>query len=223
MHSNLCTKIYSRQIANVEFGGERERVGMSFNIEDRPDYMLEAFLDEQHILIKPLLVRRFTQLAQLDVKFQVLEKQLKKANPKEAILIQQELLSLSEEKVIVTKQIQDLAYKQMESLLEVENALESTKDKSVVGGVGSGGTTSVSSKRGNSGNIYEEIWCICRQTDDGRPMVACDNENKCPYFWWHVDCVDNYIQTRGIGTLPDEGTMHWFCPFCEANKKFKKQ
>jgi hypothetical protein len=196
----------------------------AINIEDRPDYMLEAFLDEQHILVKPLLVRRFSLLAMLEFKAQQIEAKLKKAAAKETQLLTNELLAIAEEKILVTKQIQDLAYKQMDTLIDVENALEATarkeRDEAESKPIGE---TGASAKRqqhreksaATNTSVDDELWCICRKADDGRAMVACDNESKCPYFWWHLDCVERQIAMKGVGYLPEEN-MKWFCPVCEA-------
>ncbi|KAG8845498.1 hypothetical protein FRB91_001712 [Serendipita sp. 411] len=47
----------------------------------------------------------------------------------------------------------------------------------------------------------DEIACICKGVDDGRPMVQCD---KC-HTWHHVDCVGKTEEE-----LPDK----WFCWKC---------
>ena len=202
-------------------------VNSTVNLDDRPDYMLEAFLDEQHILTKPLFIRRLALLATLETKSQSLEFKLKRANSKDSPSIQEELLALAEEKIMVSKQIQDLAHRQMESLLDVENALESAarrerEDADIKAEAAANRQNASGSKAKQSGSTQfseEEIWCICRKPDDGRAMVACDNEMKCPYFWWHLDCVDRYIATKGVGSMPDDN-IQWFCPLCEtANRR----
>ena len=36
-------------------------------------------------------------------------------------------------------------------------------------------------------------------------MIACDNAEKCPYEWFHLDCV-------GLSAAPSD---RWFCPICK--------
>lgn len=207
------------------------------NLEDRPDYMLEAFLDEQHILLKPLFVRRLGLLATLDLRTQSLEKQLKKPGlgVKEHERILKELLDLSDEKVQVSKQLQDVASRQMDTLLEVEQALEIAarreREEFEARQPNTDAPTAVSTRSkantrqreysfhdevdlGLDPGVSAEIWCVCRKPDDGRPMVACDNDEKCAYYWWHLDCVERQIATRGFGKLPGDEDQAWFCPHC---------
>jgi hypothetical protein len=108
--------------------------GQMFSLEDRPDYMLEAFLDEQSLLVKPLVLRRLSLLTLLDLQSQIIEKQVvspptKKARTAGAEVtgeskVLADLLDLTEEKIQIAKQLQDIAFKQLDSLLEVEAALE---------------------------------------------------------------------------------------------------
>jgi PHD-finger len=49
----------------------------------------------------------------------------------------------------------------------------------------------------------ERIYCVCQEADDGRPMIACDNEH-CPVEWFHMDCI-------GVGAVPTES---WYCVHC---------
>ena len=213
----------------------------AINLEDRPDYMLEAFLDEQHILLKPLYLRRLGLLATLDLRAQTLERQLKRPGmtAKEYENVLKELIDLADEKVAVAKQLQDVAGRQMDTLLEVEQALEiaakrereefETKQPVADGPVSTRSKTTrqreysfhdevdlgfdATGTAATVGTINPEIWCVCRKPDDGRPMVACDNDEKCAYLWWHVDCVERQVFSRGFGKMPEE-SGNWFCPHC---------
>lgn len=51
-------------------------------------------------------------------------------------------------------------------------------------------------------------YCVCKQVSFGN-MVACDNEGKCPYEWFHWSCV-------GIKAEPDG---KWFCPDCRVRTR----
>ena len=50
-----------------------------------------------------------------------------------------------------------------------------------------------------------DVYCYCRQGEDERPMIACDNPN-CPYQWFHFECV-------GLSKPPK--TKFWYCPDCK--------
>jgi hypothetical protein len=212
--------------------------GQMFSLEDRPDYMLEAFLDEQNILVKPLLLRRLGLLTALDLKAQLIEKQVQSPPSKKQRLpaemtandkMLQELLELSDEKITIAKQLQDIAFKQLDTLLEVEAALEAgVKREREENPSRYSAPVASSTHRSSTSKAAQEVfvpqplmvddepWCICRQPDDGRPMVACDNP-KCALTWWHVDCVADYIATKKVGTMADEKT-NWFCPICSEKK-----
>jgi len=47
----------------------------------------------------------------------------------------------------------------------------------------------------------QNIYCYCRQGEDGRQMIGCDNHN-CPYQWFHFECVGLSRQPR-----PSTGTV----------------
>lgn len=49
----------------------------------------------------------------------------------------------------------------------------------------------------------ENIWCICRQQDDGRNMILCEND-QCMIQWFHFDCI-------GIDVAPEND---WYCQNC---------
>ena len=205
---------------------------MSLSIDDRPDYMLEAFLEEQQILIRPLLLRRLSLLATLDLKSQMLEKMLTACTKgkcehhsktsktshchQEQLKMQTELLSLSEEKIQVTRQLQDVALRQMDVMLEVEGALESAAKKEQSELDSKNATRKAAATAVAVQQISEEVWCFCKRPDDGRPMVACDN-GKCGITWWHLDCLERYIETKKVGNMPEESGT-WICPVCSAEQ-----
>lgn len=47
------------------------------------------------------------------------------------------------------------------------------------------------------------LWCICKDVDDGRPMIKCYND-ECTTAWYHFSCI-------GLEYAPD---VLWFCPNC---------
>lgn len=49
----------------------------------------------------------------------------------------------------------------------------------------------------------EVVWCICRERDDGREMIACDHD-QCLIGWFHTDCVHIVVVPTG----------NWYCPNC---------
>ena len=57
----------------------------------------------------------------------------------------------------------------------------------------------------NSGDA--ELFCYCQQSEDGRPMIGCDNP-YCPFLWFHFDCV-------GLSEEPFTDT--WYCPDCSIH------
>ncbi len=63
-----------------------------------------------------------------------------------------------------------------------------------------------------------ELWCYCRKPDDGRTMVACDNQ-RCGYQWWHIDCIQQFVLQFNVGVMPVGENAAWFCPVClRANR-----
>ncbi|XP_013382110.1 uncharacterized protein LOC106152913 [Lingula anatina] len=54
-----------------------------------------------------------------------------------------------------------------------------------------------------SSNSQEPKYCICNGSDDGRKMVACDNEN-CSTVWYHMSCIKMKRVPKG----------RWFCNKC---------
>lgn len=53
----------------------------------------------------------------------------------------------------------------------------------------------------------EPVYCICQQVSFGE-MIACDNADKCPYEWFHLECV-------GLSEAPSD---RWFCPICRKRQ-----
>ncbi|KAJ2934983.1 hypothetical protein H1R20_g2085, partial [Candolleomyces eurysporus] len=49
-----------------------------------------------------------------------------------------------------------------------------------------------------------KIYCYCQQQSFG-DMIACDNEEDCPYEWFHLSCA-------GIKGAPPE---RWYCNVCK--------
>ncbi|EQK99337.1 zinc finger domain-containing protein [Ophiocordyceps sinensis CO18] len=56
----------------------------------------------------------------------------------------------------------------------------------------------------------DKKYCLCHNVSYG-DMVACDNNDNCPYEWFHWSCV-------GLKSEPN-GT--WYCPVC--TEKFQKK
>ena len=56
----------------------------------------------------------------------------------------------------------------------------------------------------------EPVYCLCRQVSFGE-MIACDNAGKCPYEWFHYECVGLAEPPRGL----------WYCPVCAPKMKRK--
>lgn len=215
--------------------------------DERADYLMEAFLDEQNTLIRPLVSRKLHLVKVLDERSGIIEKLLEErrkkilASPRGGArnvsedhlkIIEQledELEQLANEKVTVSLQLLDLVKRPFETILEVESALRiATEQRSAAVGTAYDGDSSAgpqtsitaasSSRAPRQSTILtppeEELWCFCRKPDDGRQMVACDNP-KCDIAWWHVDCLDEYIEENRIGTRPEDDTK-WMCPICIA-------
>ena len=204
--------------------------------EERADYLLEAYLDEQNTLIRPLVARKLHLVKQLDERAQLVETLLdekrknflssKRGAAAEDLLgliesLEDELDQLSIEKVVILQQLMDLVKRPFDTIVEVEETLLASP----------GGAPAVVSKKNSSANpqpqiveeqppdavVSDELWCFCRKPDDGRPMVACDNP-KCELVWWHADCIEKYIAANRIGTAPPEDNRKWHCPVCLAQE-----
>jgi len=52
----------------------------------------------------------------------------------------------------------------------------------------------------------ERLYCFCQKQSYG-DMVACDNENGCPYEWFHLSCVG----------LKQPVPEKWYCDECLKN------
>ncbi|XP_006461371.1 hypothetical protein AGABI2DRAFT_222106, partial [Agaricus bisporus var. bisporus H97] len=52
----------------------------------------------------------------------------------------------------------------------------------------------------------ERLYCFCQKQSYG-DMVACDNENGCPYEWFHLSCVG----------LKQPVPEKWYCNVCLRN------
>ncbi|KAJ4471473.1 hypothetical protein J3R30DRAFT_3525578 [Lentinula aciculospora] len=51
----------------------------------------------------------------------------------------------------------------------------------------------------------DKLYCFCQRSSYG-DMIACDNEGKCPYEWFHLSCV-------GLSKpLPEK----WYCSVCSV-------
>ncbi|KAF8898746.1 hypothetical protein BD779DRAFT_1485362 [Infundibulicybe gibba] len=54
----------------------------------------------------------------------------------------------------------------------------------------------------------ERLYCFCQKQSYG-DMIACDNENGCPYEWFHLNCVG----------LKQPMPEKWYCSVCKAKAK----
>lgn len=219
--------------------------------EDRADYMMEAFLDEQNTLIRPLVSRKLHLVKTLDGRASLIERLLEEKRKKflhsvttntpskkghsppaaELELIEaleDELEQLSEEKLGTLNQLMDLVRRPYDTILEVEAVLQAAADRETPDDETDRRASYHSGRRGAAmaaapppaSPPEEELWCFCRKPDDGRQMVACDNA-KCDLVWWHIDCLQNYIQANRIGTPPpedDSSNKKWHCPVCIAQE-----
>jgi hypothetical protein len=115
--------------------------------ESRADYMMEAFLDEQNTLIRPLVTRKLALVHALEERSQIVEKLLEEArktflksvvvpgtpkrgsnpSPDQLDLIERmedDLDQIAEEKVNICLQLMDLVRRPYDTILEVEAALQ---------------------------------------------------------------------------------------------------
>ncbi|KAJ7449530.1 the Ing1 Phd finger in complex with A histone H3k4me3 peptide [Mycena latifolia] len=58
---------------------------------------------------------------------------------------------------------------------------------------------------GSDGSQDHEIFCFCQRESYG-VMIGCDAEEKCPYQWFHLECI-------GLQVSPDGP---WFCGTCRS-------
>ena len=128
--------------------------------EERADYMMEAFLDEQNTLIRPLVARKLNLVKVLDERAAIIEKILDDARKKflHAVVgtvtptkrtmpdppgeleriekLEDDLEQLCEEKVNVLLQLNDLVRRPYDTILEVESVLQSAADREPEDGEG---------------------------------------------------------------------------------------
>ena len=200
---------------------------------------MEAFLDEQNTLIRPLVARKLGLVKILDERAGIVEKILeeKRKSFLQTVVLKQgkkgpesveqiealedELEQLSDEKLTVLQQLMDLVKRPYDTILEVESVLQAATDSGITedrGAVGPIRRTSQAAVVTTAASPpQEELWCFCRKTDDGRQMVACDNPS-CDLVWWHIDCIERYIAANRIGTKPPEDERKWHCPVCVAQE-----
>ena len=68
-----------------------------------------------------------------------------------------------------------------------------------------GDPPAVNLAQNDSPSPLSDVYCYCRQGEDERPMIACDNPS-CPYQWFHFECV-------GLSRQPK--SKYWYCPDCK--------
>ena len=214
--------------------------------ETRADYMMEAFLDEQNTLIRPLVSRKLGLVKILDERAMLIEKLLdekrrrllqsvsskKNSNTQGDIEIierlEDDLEQVSEEKLNVLNQLMDLVRRPYDTIMEVESVLQSATASATeepeadqisvnVGKPNRNSTSQKPTTQSIPSPPEEELWCYCRKPDDGRQMVACDNA-KCDIVWWHIDCIDRYVESNRIGNPPPSDDSKWNCPVCIAQE-----
>lgn len=55
-----------------------------------------------------------------------------------------------------------------------------------------------------AGCNVEELWCICRMSGDGSPMMQCENDD-CEIKWFYLHCLQ-------LHDIPNE---LWYCNNCK--------
>ncbi|KAF5371309.1 hypothetical protein D9758_004193 [Tetrapyrgos nigripes] len=55
------------------------------------------------------------------------------------------------------------------------------------------------------------LYCFCQEPSHG-DMIGCENEESCPYEWFHLGCV-------GLDKAPSDA---WYCPVCREKKDDSK-
>ena len=58
----------------------------------------------------------------------------------------------------------------------------------------------------SSGSV-SEVYCYCKQPDDGSKMICCENENCKSGQWFHFKCLHITKAPKGL----------WFCPNCKKH------
>lgn len=61
----------------------------------------------------------------------------------------------------------------------------------------------------NVDNSKTVKFCICGGDDDGRKMIACENEN-CKFQWYHTCCIKMKRVPKG----------KWICKYCKSGKSY---
>lgn len=54
-----------------------------------------------------------------------------------------------------------------------------------------------------------EVFCICRQPENGRLMICCDECDE----WFHADCID--LSEKDKETYKNNPDIDFICPFCD--------
>ena len=195
-------------------------------MDERADYMMEAFLDEQNTLIRPLVARKLALVHVLDGRVALVERLLEERRKGGGLdlavveRLEDDLEQLSEEKIGVCQQLMDLVRRPYDTILEVEAALKAAAERDVDQPpvVRQSAARPVSQAPLPASPPEEELWCFCRKPDDGRQMVGCDNP-KCEITWWHSDCLAQYIERHQLGSEPTEdSSKKWHCPICIAHE-----
>ncbi|THV05518.1 hypothetical protein K435DRAFT_826404 [Dendrothele bispora CBS 962.96] len=57
----------------------------------------------------------------------------------------------------------------------------------------------------------ERLYCFCQEPSHGN-MIGCENEESCPYEWFHLGCV-------GLVEAPSDA---WYCPLCRDKREDSK-
>ena len=189
-----------------------------FPMDERADYMMEAFLDEQNTLIRPLVSRKLALVNLLDQRAVSIERILDEKRKKKTFdctNLEDQLEQLSNEKVTVCLQLLDLVRRPYDTILEVEASLRAATVEDQDAPAAPPRTRS----RVSAPSPPEaELWCSCHKPDDGRQMIGCDNP-KCEVTWWHTDCLAEYIATHKIGVQPPtDDSQKWSCPICIASE-----
>jgi len=140
---------------------------------------------------------------------------------------QKEALDLSDEKIVISKQLIEMVEEQMSKLnIDLEQfkkklKVDAEEDYSRVKkrgdrmqSLGSNFIEEISMIYGEEeddmhmGDESEKKYCYCMKPSYG-DMVACDNP-RCPREWFHFECVGLVSKPKG----------HWYCPDCLNDKRY---
>jgi len=61
---------------------------------------------------------------------------------------------------------------------------------------------------GGEDNDHNKLWCICRQPENGKFMIQCDECGE----WLHGECVG---LSSPQGLRMEECAEHYLCPLCD--------